>query len=453
MKRHAVAALVLAVGTTVGTVQGAPPTAGAAGQTASNLVIGWNETLARAALASGIAPGPDPLHESRMYAMVHLAIHDALNTIDRRSDPYAMDFGPLPDASVEAAVAVAAYEVAIPVLEELRALPAILEIDVDAARAVVQEAYDEAIGQVADGPARTQGMAIGDAAATVILAARTEDGSDTEFLDVEYEEGDQPGEYRFIPGAPFAAAPDWGEVRPFLFDDIESIRPRPPHDLASRQYAKDFDELKRLGGDGEGTPSDRTDDETEIAMFWFESSPLMWNRIARTVSVSQGLDTWESARLFALLNMALADGYVANWDVKYLYNRWRPQTAIFFGDDDTNRWTDGDETWEPLVPNGATPEYDSGHAIEGAAAAEVMRRVLGTDRVAFSACSYTLPERTCTDGDPITRDFKRFSDAAAENGWSRILVGWHFRNAVETGLKRGQGIGAEAVREFLRPVR
>ena len=135
MKRHAVAALVLAVGTTVGTVQGAPPTAGAAGQTASNLVIGLNETLARAALASGIAPGPDPLHESRMYTMVHLAIHDALNTIDRRSEPYAMDFGPLPDASVEAAVAVAAYEVAIPFLEELRALPAILEIDVDAARA------------------------------------------------------------------------------------------------------------------------------------------------------------------------------------------------------------------------------------------------------------------------------------------------------------------------------
>jgi len=450
MKRHAAAALVLAVGATVGAVQGAPPTAA---QTAPNLVIGWNETLATAALASGIAPGPDPLHESRMYAMVHIAIHDALNAIDRRSEPYAVDLGEHPDASVEAAVAVAAYKVAVPVLEELRALPAVLAINVDAARAVVQEAYDDAIGDVAAGPAKDEGMAIGEDAAAAILDDRTGDGSDTEFLDFGYEEGDQPGEYRFIPGAPFAAAPGWGEVTPFLFDDIESIRPHRPHDLASRQYAKDFDELKRLGGDDEGTPSDRTDDETEIAMFWFESSPLMWNRIARTVSVPEGLDAWDTARLFALLNMALADGYVANWDVKYLYNRWRPQTAIFFGDDDTNRWTDGDESWRPLVPNGATPEYDSGHSIEGAAAAEVMRRVLGTDRVTFSACSYTLPERSCTHADPITRDFKRLSDAAAENGWSRILVGWHFRNAVETGLKRGQRIGAEAVREFLQPVR
>ena len=166
------------------------------------------------------------------------------------------------------------------------------------------------------------------------------------------------------------------------------------------------------------------------------------------------LDEWEHARLFALLNMALADGYIANWDVKFLYNRWRPETAIHLGDDDTNPRTDGDEDWLPLQDNGATPEYDSGHSIEGAAAAEVMRRVLGTDRVTFEVCSLSMPDDAdeCGGATPVERTYQRLTDASAENGWSRILLGWHFRNAVEVGTERGRLLGAEAVRNLLGPV-
>ena len=195
------------------------------------------------------------------------------------------------------------------------------------------------------------------------------DGSDTVFLDVDYPEGDEPGEYRFPEGAPFAVAPGWGQVTPFIMKEGSQFRPPAPYDLASRQYAKDFNELERLGGNGTTTPSDRTPQQTQTALFWFEGSPSMWNRIARTASAGAGVDLWRNARLFGILNMALADGYIGNWEAKQFYNRWRPETAVRLGDSDGNPRTAGDPDWDPLIPSGATPEYDSGHSIEGSAAA------------------------------------------------------------------------------------
>ena len=200
------------------------------------------------------------------------------------------------------------------------------------------------------------------------------------------------------------------------------------------------------------TPSERTADQTEIALFWVESSPLGWNRIARTVADAEGIDLWESARLFGLLNMALTDGYIGTWDAKYHYRFWRPVTAIRLASSDGNPATSADPTWTPLLETPPIPDYDSGHAVEGGAAAQVLKRFFHTDRMSFSACSYTLPAgETCDDASPTLRQFTSFSQAADENAVSRIYVGFHFRDAVETGTRHGERIADRAVNRFLRP--
>jgi hypothetical protein len=166
------------------------------------------------------------------------------------------------------------------------------------------------------------------------------------------------------------------------------------------------------------------------------------------------LGVWETARPLALLNLALADGYIANFDTKRIYNRWRPITAIREAATDGNPDTNADQTWMALAPTPAGPEYDSGHALEGGAAAEVMRRFFGTDSIAFTTCSTTLPPgNTCYDPNPVTRSFMSFSQAAAENALSRILVGYHFRNAINQGLQHGGMIGHHTFVHFLRPLR
>ena len=148
-----------------------------------------------------------------------------------------------------------------------------------------------------------------------------------------------------------------------------------------------------------------TAEQTEIALFWLESSVLQWNRIARTVSATAGLTLWENARLFALLNFALADGYIGTFDTKYHYNFWRPITAIREAATDGNADTSADPTWMPLVDTPPIPDYDSGHSVEGGAGAQVLKRFFGTDTVSFSTCSTTLPAgSTCNDrvtGDPL----------------------------------------------------
>jgi len=161
-----------------------------------------------------------------------------------------------------------------------------------------------------------------------VLALRASDGADTTLLDFGFPQGSAPGEWIFTPDRPFAFAPGWAHVTPFVLDDATRFRPKPPYALDSPQYAADLNEIKALGADGITTPRARTAEQTETALFWLESSPLQWNRIARTLSASRRLDPWESARLFGLLNMALADGYVSSFDTKYHYRYWRPVSAI-----------------------------------------------------------------------------------------------------------------------------
>jgi hypothetical protein len=196
---------------------------------------------------------------------------------------------------------------------------------------------------------------------------------------------------------------------------------------------------------GEKNSVSRTADQTQIARFSYEPSAHGWSRIARIVAESHLLDTWETARLLALVNAAVADGFISGFRTKYDFDFWRPVTAIRAGDTDGNDATIADPAWSSLLNTPNMPEYASVHAVLGGASAEVMRRFFREDDVPF----------TTTSGAPfagLTRSYTSFSEAAAENGESRILAGIHFRTAVEDGLKQGDQIGGFVFTHVLRPL-
>ena len=219
------------------------------------------------------------------------------------------------------------------------------------------------------------------------------------------------------------------------------VPPDPPA-LTSAEYARDYQEVQAIGAKVSAV---RTADQEAIARFWYGSSPVSWSQIARTVAADQGLDAWEQARVLALVNLAMADGVIAGFDVKYRVNRWRPITPIRAGDTDDNDETVGDPTWESLLNTPAHPDYVSTHGVQGGAAAVVLRQVFGTDRVAFTA----------TSGAPfagLTRAYGSFSEAAQDNAVSRVYAGVHFRYSATEGLTLGQQIGRFIVKSALRPV-
>jgi hypothetical protein len=252
------------------------------------------------------------LVESRMYAMVHAAVHDAVNAIDRRSRPYAFDARAGAAASPDAAVAAAARDVLVSVISTLPESPDCRTNGI----ADANTSYAAALAGIADGPAKANGVALGQAAAAAIIARRVLDGSDAPLTDFDYPQGTEPGEWRFTPDFPFpfAFAPNWGKVTPFVLHRSSQFRPQPPYHVGSDKYTADYNEIKGLGGDNITTPSWRSPDQTEIGLFWLESSPLAWNRLARALSVTRSLDLWENARLFGLLNLSMADGYIASWE-------------------------------------------------------------------------------------------------------------------------------------------
>jgi len=192
----------------------------------------------------------------------------------------------------------------------------------------------------------------------------------------------------------------------------------------------------------------RTTEQSQIAMFWYEGSPNGWNRITRNVSAQQGLDLWQNARLFGLINFAMADGFIAGFDAKYAYNFWRPVTAIRAGDTDGNDQTLADPTWSSFLVTPNIPDYPSTHSVLGAAAAEVLARFFDEDddEIAF----------TTTSGNPfpgITRSFTSFSQAAQENADSRVFAGIHFRRTCTDGLRQGRKVGRFAFKHYLKSIK
>jgi hypothetical protein len=423
-------------------------TAAAAGSP-PNAVVEWNEHAGDVAVASCISPVDNPLHESRMYALVQLAVHDSLQAIRPRSEPYAFH-ARAPHASPRAAVAGAAYTSLVGALGELEGgLPAEC---LTAARSVADDAYAASVDRLPATRRTERGLALGRRAATAVLALRADDGSDTPLVDDTYPQGDEPGEWRFTPDRPFAFAPGWGEVEPFGLGTADQFQRGHPYSVDSRRYTRDFRIVKRLGSDGVSHPTRRTEEMTEVAAFWVESSPLWWNRLTRTLATRKSLGLWRSARLFGLVNVAMADGYIASFDRKYDDPFWRPVTAIREAGHDGNPRTRPDPDWTPLFVTPPIPDHDSAHAVEGGAAATVLRRYFGTDAMSFSMCSHTAEEgRRCTDSSPLHRSFESLRAAARENAVSRVLVGFHFPHAAWAGLRHGQRIGSWTVRTQLAP--
>ena len=436
----------------------ASPRASTAFAAQEDAVLTWNENAGDAATAACIAPLDNPLHESRMYAMMHIAVHDALNAIDRRSRPYAFNMRVEQRTSPDAAVAAAARTVLITLINQLPSelTPAACPDSVERGVASVEADYAAALAMIRDGPAKTRGVALGEASAAAILALRATDGAVGPFLNFNCPQDTKPGEFQCLPGTPFIPFERWADVTPFILKNSSQFRPRPPYRVTTKKYAADYNEVKSLGGDGTTTPSARDAEQTEIALYWWESSPLKWNRVGRIVSVQQGLDRWENARLFGLLNMALADGYIAMKATKNHYNYWRPITAIRNGDTDGNPRTTGNAGWTPLRGTPPDQDYASGHSIEGGAGAEVLKQFFGTDRMRFRDCSATLPmplaQTTCDGSSPVFRSYTSFTQAAVENAHSRIFIGFHFRNSVEVGTAYGRKIGKRAVNLYLNPV-
>src|SRR5215831_7601055 len=231
-------------------------------------VLAWNAHAGVAAMKACIAPLDDPFHESRLYAMMHIAIHDALNAIERRFRPYSFDQPAAPGASPEAAVAAAAHAVLVPLLGQL--LPDLAsQACRDAGVASVETAYTAAVAALPDTPAKAQGIAVGQAAAAAILALRAADGAAGPWQNPKCPQAPPPGQYQCTPGFSFIAFEAWEKVTPFVLHDSTQFRTGPPYTLKDKAYTADFNEVKALNGDGTTTRSARTADQTEIALFWW----------------------------------------------------------------------------------------------------------------------------------------------------------------------------------------
>lgn len=387
----------------------APLCARAAEASDANPVVFWNGVAADAHAPS---QGTNPMAQSRTFAILHAAVHDAVNAIDRRYAPYTAGLAAAPRASVDAAVAAASRDVLVTLVPE------------QAAR--VEAAYAQALGAVADGAAKTAGIATGRAAAGATLERRRNDGLAAAAS--RYQPRAGAGEYQFTAPFDFAGFPGWGAVRPFAID-LRSHGVRPPYALASAEYARDLAEVRDIGG---ATSRSRSAEQTEIAKFWYEDSPLGWNRIAQAVVRERGLDAWDAARTFALVHFAMADGFIAGFEAKYRYRYWRPVTAIHAAATDGNPRTEPDPAWQPLLVTPPVPDHPSTHTVLGWAAADVLIALFG-DAQPFELTSLTLPS--------VTRRYRGFSAPAEENGLSRLYAGIHFRHAIDEGRRQGRGIG------------
>lgn len=382
-----------------------------------NPVLHWNEVAAEAYKPT---QGFVPLAQTRTFSILHASIHDALNAIDGRYAAYTPGLAKAPRASVDAAVAAASREVLVALIPDQAAL--------------IEAAYVRALRAVRDGPAKTAGTATGRAAALATLARRRGDGADQATQPV-YVPKAGPGEYQFTAPFDFANLPGWGRVQPFVVT-LRDHALEGPLALSSRDYARDLAFVKEIGQLNSRT---RGAEQSEIAKFWYEDSPLAWNRIANTVARQRGLDSWEAARAFTLLNFAMADGFIAGFEAKYRFRTWRPITAIHAAASDGNPLTEADSSWQPFLLTPPVPDYPSTHTVLGWAAAEVLTDVFG-NHVRYDATSLTLPG--------VTRSYRGFADAAEENGMSRVYAGIHFQHAVRDGRRQGRSIG-QAVAAFL----
>ena len=397
---------------------------------AGDPIAAWNQISENAVKAS---KHPLPV-TSVEFAIVQLAIYDAVESIDGRYEPY---YTRVPGAtgSLSAAAAKAGHDSLVGLFP--------------AQSAALDAAYADFLATNGVDPL-DPGTAVGAQAAANILALRANDGrfplNPSPFLG-----STAIGQWRptpsLLPGPPPTLAPGltpWlASVTPFTMHSGSQFRVDPPPVLTSDLWAADYNETKTVGS---LTSTTRTAEQTEIGYFWADSGPLLWQNALRYISSSYVNDIGDSARMYALAEAALADAQIACWDSKYYYNFWRPITAIRLGDQDGNPATVVDPNWQPLINTPNFPEYPSGHADVSGAVSHMLRLFFGTDELTFqmTTTNALAPQKT--------RTFTRFSQAEQEVINARVYVGIHYRNSDTTAGAQGRRVANWVFEHDMRPV-
>lgn len=400
----------------------------AAGQAAwADVVVDWNKQL-MGAIKAGSVPPPVA---SRAMAITHLAIYDAVNSIEDTHQSYAVNLNVASTTSREAAAAQAARD----------ALVALFP----AQTSTFDTALANSLAGIPEGPAKVDGIQLGSQVAASILALRANDHS-TDI--VAYTPSGVVGGWETtLPANAPALLPNWPTVTPFAMTSGSQFRnPDGPPSMISAEYAAAVNEVKEIG---EANSVTRTADQTSIARFWADGGgtstpPGHWNRIAQDVAQAQGNDLAENARMFAMLNVAVADAAINCWDTKFHYDFWRPITAIRKADQDGNDATTADANWTPLIPTPPFPTYSSGHSTFSGAAATILAEFFGTDDVSFTSSSEGFIEPD--------RSFTSFSQAANEAAMSRLYGGIHFSFDNQDGLDAGVAIGSYVAANYFQAV-
>ena len=387
-------------------------------------VIQWNKTLLTIVRTPGAQPAT--VHPTRNFAIMHAAIYDAVNAIDATHKPYLVRVEHVSaHASQEAAVAAAAHETLITLYP--------------AFQTTLDQQYDQSLAQIPDGADKTTGIDVGRAVALATLTLRSDDGSAA--TPIPFVFGNAPGDYQSTPPN-FPAQPvftHWSRVTPFALERAKQFRLGPPPALTSAEYTAVFNEVKSLGI---ANSTVATADQTLIGRFWNGAIQNYWNEITQTAVHAHHLTTAQSARVFALLNLTLADEVIAFYDTKYTYNFWRPVTAIRAAATDGNPDTAADPNWLPQAgKTAADPAYPGAHATISAGGAFVLSALFGDKPFQLSVTSEVLPG--------VVRSFDSFAAVEKEASLSRVYAGQHFRSDENAGERLGSAVADFVVDNFL----
>lgn len=396
----------------------------------ADAVTDWNAITAQAIVTAGRPAAIGVLD----FALVHAAVYDAVEAIDRRFEPYHVVI-PGAAGSPAAAAAKAAHDV---LLNLFPAQAGSLD--------TTYHTYLADQGLAENDP----GVDVGQQAAAGILALRANDGRFPP-NPVPFTGGTDPGVWRptpsYLPGPPPSLAPGlapWlGAVTPFTLLSPSQFRADPPPQLSSQRYTREYNEVKELGS---FLSSARTAEQTDLAYFWADNIPLLWYRGLRAIADTYVDNIGDSARLFALVGLATADAAITAWDTKYTYIFWRPVTAIQEGDSDGNRKTVGDPSWQPFINTPNYPEYTSGANNFTGALTRILQLFFGTDRLSFSLTSLN-PQAV-----QKTHTYSRLREAAQEVVDVRIWQGIHFRTADEAARDQGRRVAQWTFKYFLQPL-
>jgi hypothetical protein len=382
----------------------------------ADAITDWNEKA-----VAFVTPRMPPPATQRVVAITHVAMFDAVNSIERRFRPYLVQLSATAGTSKEAAAVAAAGAVLAGLLPQL-------EGEIRGATA----AYLVAI---ADDDRKLAGIRLGEAVAAKILEARANDGANGAD---DYRPKTRPGVY--VP-TPITVTSTWPNVRPFALTTPSQFRPQPPIALNGKQWATNYNEVRDLGGKAS---TKRTAKQTEDARFWLITGPQSTDPVARQLVAAKKMSIAESSRFMAVAAVALADAYISVMDAKYHYDFWRPITAIRNGDTDDNPATARDPTWQPLDNTPMHPEYPCAHCISSAALAAVVETMFGTADV---------PEITMTSATAagVTHRWTNLRTYADEVANARILAGFHYRFSAQVGQDMGRKIGVYVVRNVMQP--